>query len=218
MTLWKDTLAGFGGHSWYTATTSSQVCYATWTPALPQPGSYEVFAYIPPGSTASAWYVVTHGAGVDTVPVDQRSASGTWATGGIFSFTSSGSVQLGSGSDVVGSRIGFDAVRWNHRGVPSAGGVIPPDRFVLRQNFPNPFNPSTNIRYEIRERAYVRLEVVDLLGRTVDILENGYKLPGAHVRIWEAGSMAAGMYLCVLTVHPVSGVSEQSVRKMILLR
>ncbi len=217
MTLWKDTLAGVGGHSWYTTTTVSDVCFATWTPSLPA-GSYEISVFVPPGSTAAARYIVTHNAGVDTVAVDQTFAAGSWTSLGLFSFTGWGSVRLGSGSPITGSRLGVDAARWNYRGLASVRSAFPPGSFVLGQNYPNPFNPSTRIEYEVAAQSHITLEIFDVLGRRVGSLADRLSAPGRYASTWDAGANAAGVYLCVLTWHSSSGFAGRSVRKMILLR
>jgi hypothetical protein len=218
MTLWKDTTAGNGEHSWYTATTATDGCYAIWTPSLPQAGLYEVLAFVPPGSAASGRYVVTHAGGTDTIATDQALVAGAWVSLGTYNFTSAASVRLGSGSSTTGSRLGFDAVRWSYRGVTAVRQFVTPGRFALEQNFPNPFNPSTRIAYKIAERADVLLEIFDVLGRRVDILVNGSHQPGTYTGVWNAETSAAGVYLAVLTAKTSSGFTARSTQKMILIR
>ncbi len=218
MTLWKDTTAGIGGHSWHTATTATDACYAIWTPSLPQAGPYEIFAYVPPGSTASGRYVVTHTDGIDTVSINQTATAGAWVSLGTYDFTSAASVRLGSGSATTGSRLGFDALRWSYRGVTSVDRISKPSQFALEQNFPNPFNPSTRIRYEVAELADVTLVIFDVLGRRVDVLVNQSHQPGRYTSVWNAGTNAAGVYLASLTARTSSGFTTRTVQKMILVR
>jgi Tol biopolymer transport system component len=70
-----------------------------------------------------------------------------------------------------------------------------PGDFRLHQNFPNPFNPTTTIEFEIRKRSRVRLEIYNILGRPVKSLVNEMKNPGVYSIDWE-GKDDAG--------HPVS--------------
>jgi hypothetical protein len=72
---------------------------------------------------------------------------------------------------------------------------ITPDRFLLEQNFPNPFNASTIIRYDIPEEAYVSLKVFDLLGREVAKLVNEYQPAGHYQKVFEPANLASGLYL-----------------------
>lgn len=55
-----------------------------------------------------------------------------------------------------------------------------PAKYSLEQNFPNPFNPSTEINYSIHEYTHVTLKVYDVLGREVAVLEDEYKHPGFY--------------------------------------
>ncbi|MBI3006557.1 MAG: T9SS type A sorting domain-containing protein, partial [Ignavibacteriales bacterium] len=101
-------------------------------------------------------------------------------------------------------------------GVGNVADVV--HRFDLLQNFPNPFNPSTRIDFQIAETSPVRLEIVDMLGRTVRILTTGMFEPGSHHVDWDGtndeGRMAAsGVYFYRLTAG-----SYLSSRKMILLK
>ncbi|MCC6395943.1 MAG: T9SS type A sorting domain-containing protein [Bacteroidetes bacterium] len=71
-----------------------------------------------------------------------------------------------------------------------------PQRFALYQNFPNPFNPSTEIRYDIPSTGQVRVAVFDMLGREVAGLFDGNQTAGQHAARWNAGNAASGVYLC----------------------
>ena len=218
MTLWRDTLAGVGGHSWYTSTTATNTCFATWTPDLPQYGLYEVQAFVPPGSTAPARYVLTHAGGKDTVLIDQAASAGSWVSLGRYSFNGNGSVGLGTGSIATGSRLGFDAIRWSYQGTEGVNRAGSPAIFSLGQNYPNPFNPSTRLVYEIGQASFVTLEVYDVLGRRIAVLADGDRQPGTYHADWNAGNSAAGMYLAVLTARESGGFVRRTVQKMTLLR
>lgn len=75
-----------------------------------------------------------------------------------------------------------------------------PDKFLLYQNFPNPFNPSTTIEYELPVNGNVKIEVYDLLGSKVKTLVNDFEYSGKHSIQWsgisEAGEkVSSGVYL-----------------------
>ncbi|MCC5927231.1 MAG: T9SS type A sorting domain-containing protein [Bacteroidetes bacterium] len=70
-----------------------------------------------------------------------------------------------------------------------------PAELALRQNFPNPFNPTTTIRYELPMQAEVRLEVFDITGRLVSVLVNGAVQAGVHEVTFDGGRLASGVYL-----------------------
>lgn len=88
-----------------------------------------------------------------------------------------------------------------------------PQAFQLQQNYPNPFNPQTIIRYELAEATAVRLEVLDVLGRTVAILIDGEQTAGTHNAVFDAQDLASGTYFYRLT----AGAFVQT-RPMLLLR
>jgi hypothetical protein len=88
-----------------------------------------------------------------------------------------------------------------------------PREHILGNAYPNPFNPSTTIRYEISERTRVVLRVLDLLGRPVATLVDEEKLPGEYQVKWDASGLATGFYLYRLQ----AGEFLQT-KKLLLLR
>jgi hypothetical protein len=95
--------------------------------------------------------------------------------------------------------------------VASKPGV--PDVYFLDQNHPNPFNPSTLIRYGIPERAHVRLVVYSALGQEVAVLRSEEMEAGYHEDRFDAQGLASGVYLCRLE----AGTFIQA-RKLLLIR
>ncbi len=85
--------------------------------------------------------------------------------------------------------------------------------YALSHNFPNPFNPSTNIIYKIPKAGNVELKVYDILGREVAVLVNGHKNAGNYTVNFNAGRFASGVYFYRL----ISG-NFVSVKKMLLLK
>lgn len=65
----------------------------------------------------------------------------------------------------------------------------------LHQNFPNPFNPTTSIRFDVATSGQVTLEVYDTLGRLVDTLVNGQRTAGTHSVQFNASQLSSGLYL-----------------------
>ncbi|RMH62204.1 MAG: T9SS C-terminal target domain-containing protein [Bacteroidetes bacterium] len=88
-----------------------------------------------------------------------------------------------------------------------------PDRFALHANYPNPFNPRTTIRYDVREAVHVRLTVYDLMGRQVATLVDGPQAPGRRQVTFEAGRLASGVYF-----YRIEMGRFEAVRSMTLLR
>ncbi len=76
---------------------------------------------------------------------------------------------------------------------PDPFGQIPKD-YKLNQNFPNPFNPSTNIRFGLPKSSFVKLTVYNILGKEVATLVNTRLNPGTFEIHWDASNYASGVY------------------------
>ena len=79
--------------------------------------------------------------------------------------------------------------------------------------YPNPFNPITNLHYELSAADYVRIEVFDMLGRSVTVLMNDYKPSGRHIATWDAHHFNSGTYLIKMSVGGFT-----TVRKVTLIK
>jgi hypothetical protein len=88
-----------------------------------------------------------------------------------------------------------------------------PSTIELSQNFPNPFNPTTTIRYSLPESQSVRLSVYNMLGQEVAVLVNGVRPAGASVVNFDASSLGSGMY-----IYRIITPSESITRKMMLIK
>ena len=74
-----------------------------------------------------------------------------------------------------------------------------PMSLSLSQNFPNPFNPRTHLRFSISNLRFVSLKIVDMLGKEVATLVNGWRNPGSYTIEWNASALPSGVYFCTLT-------------------
>ncbi len=88
-----------------------------------------------------------------------------------------------------------------------------PKQFALAQNFPNPFNPSTTIRYDLPKDSRVSLKLFDILGQEVAALVNEEQKAGYKSFVWNSNSVASGVYLYRLQ----AGDFVQT-RKLLLLK
>lgn len=89
--------------------------------------------------------------------------------------------------------------------VSTEPGTDVPTAFVLHGAYPNPFNPTTQIAFELPMATSVRLAVYDLLGREVTVLVTGPLSAGQHVVTWNAGSVPGGTYLYRLDAGTFTG-------------
>lgn len=88
-----------------------------------------------------------------------------------------------------------------------------PESAVLYRNFPNPFNPSTVISYQLAENSRVSLKVFDALGREVAALVNGYKTAGKYTVEFKAENIPSGVYLYRLDTENSSLIQRMTLIK-----
>jgi hypothetical protein len=93
-----------------------------------------------------------------------------------------------------------------------------PLAFALAQNFPNPFNPSTTIRFDMKEKGLVTIKIYDVGGRLVRTLVDGVMNAGSHGAAWDGrngrgAAVASGIYFYKMETKDFS-----QTRKMVVLR
>jgi len=93
-----------------------------------------------------------------------------------------------------------------------------PGEFALHPNFPNPFNPTTMIAYDLPEQADVQLDIYDLMGRNINMVINQNQSAGRHFVTWNANDylgnqVSAGVYL-----YRLQAGNKIFTRKMILMK
>jgi len=94
--------------------------------------------------------------------------------------------------------------------------MMPPEMYILEQNFPNPFNPSTTIEYYIPRKAHVIIDIFTILGEKVKTLVDSEMPAGSHAVLWNSGGQASGIYLYRMQVN--TGNTINLLGKMILLK
>ena len=147
--------------------------------------------------------------------------------------TVSGKVRLADGRPVAGAQVVLFDLADLHQGavaramtdesgffslpLASLGGSALPQGFALGHNYPNPFNPSTMIPFQLPVATHVRLDVFNVLGQHVATLVDAERPAGSHAAKWDATdaagqAMAAGVYLYRLTVD-----GWQQTQRMVLI-
>lgn len=91
--------------------------------------------------------------------------------------------------------------------------VIFPLEYSLSQNFPNPFNPITQIHYAIPEKGFVSLKVYDILGKEVAALVSEEKEPGFYTVDFNGNELSSGLY-----VYRIQAGNFIQSKKMILMK
>jgi photosystem II stability/assembly factor-like uncharacterized protein len=175
--------------------------------AVGQPYSYDAGAA---GFPVPTYYLILSPSGM-TIDTVSGVVSWTPASQGIVDVTVRAVNALGMDEQSftidVGPSTGIDA---------NAGDR--PKRFALEQNFPNPFNPLTTIRYSLPRETHVVLKIYNLLGQEVRTLVDGREHPGIKVAVWDGRddhgrTVSSGLY-----IYRLAAEGFRQSRKMILMK
>lgn len=131
-------------------------------------------------------------------------------TGGLYSVTASdesGAI-AGRASIHVPTSVGVEEDPGGPRGETEV-----PRTYALYQSYPNPFNPTATIEYDVKEEVLVDLRVYDVTGREIATLVRSHRTPGHYSTVFRASSLPSGLYIYRI----VMGDFSRS-RKMILLK
>ncbi len=100
-----------------------------------------------------------------------------------------------------------------------------PDEFRLLQNFPNPFNPNTTIRFEVPGvgKVKVKIRIFDILGREVGVIVDDEFDPGYYEVIWDSRDrygveVSSGVYFYVMEAVSGGKTLFRGVRKMVVVK
>jgi hypothetical protein len=88
-----------------------------------------------------------------------------------------------------------------------------PVEFSLVQNFPNPFNPSTKIKYSLGTDSQVSLTIFNSLGQKVKTLEDGFKTAGEYEVNFNGAELASGMYIARMIANGFTKTIKMSLLK-----
>ena len=103
-------------------------------------------------------------------------------------------------------------------GVTQPIAEIPKD-YALLQNYPNTFNPSTTISYDLPKTSVVKLYIYDVLGRVVATLADGVQSANKYVVDWNPSHLSSGVYFCRIQAHSQDGSADfTSVKKLLYMK
>jgi glucose/arabinose dehydrogenase len=125
---------------------------------------------------------------------------------------------LDAQSELYILELGGKAYRFTQGDVTGVSGSESPGSFSLGQNFPNPFNPDTQITYSLQSAGEVNISIYNALGKKIRTLVSGFRSVGAHEVSWDGlndagGRVASGNYYYELKIN-----GQSQIRSMILLR
>lgn len=173
---------------------------------IPEAGYYNIYAYNPKFSNASQFapYLV----GSDTFYVNQKDPESSGWRRLTTKYLETGEqliVKVHSNASDAKPVLADDVIalinRNSHLQNNPESAIEPvsePKSFTLHPAFPNPFNPSTTISYQLSADSYVELSIYDVNGRMVETLFSGVKAAGDHLIQWQAGHLPSGVYFIQL--------------------
>lgn len=93
-----------------------------------------------------------------------------------------------------------------------------PDEFKLHQNFPNPFNPTTTIFYDVNKESNVKISVFDLLGREIVTLINQIEQAGSKSINWDGRDFTGNMVNAGVYIYQIEAEGFIQTKKMVVLK
>lgn len=115
--------------------------------------------------------------------------------------------------DTVGDNVLFDPWLTSYVGVPISPPDNQPSDFRLYPAFPNPFNPTTLLGFQLPVAGRVSLGVFDITGRLVEALVNGWRVAGRHEVIFDGSHLPSGIYLYRLQAGSLSATGKLALVK-----
>ncbi len=164
------------------------------------------------------------GSSEDGVMVRSEDAGDNWTV--ITTPSENDQFAVNFGSDEFGISTGFEGSRLytTDGGLTWATSIVPPiskikinEPVKLNQNFPNPFNPSTVISYEVNASSNVTIKVYDMTGREVRTLVNSFQNAGTYSVNFNGTNLASGIYFYVIRMNTGSTEFTKTM-KMILTK
>lgn len=201
--------ANFGENTW-----------AEYKSGLNTSGFYTLFLLLPEtvNAAVSALYQVYQGTDLVTeFTINQNDFSGNWRPIGqaILSVESEVTVRVSGGNSDPGGVIRADAIRWSIGGPvnTSLAQEIKPDLFKLYENYPNPFNPETIIRFELPKNEKTTLIIYNVLGQKAAQIFNEMRPAGIQQVRFNASGLSSGVYFYELKTS-----ENRAIGKMVLVK
>lgn len=195
----------------------------TFNPDLPESNLYELYGWWVSSSNRSkkAAYIVFHEEGTDTVYADQSTDNSQWVKLGEFRFsgTNSDSVVISNTGGDVNNYVVADAIRFVgiEEQITSTENTDKISQFVLNPAYPNPFNPTTNITYQVPSSGNVKVEVFNINGQLIQTLFDGKQSVGSYQFTWNAENLSSGVYFVKIDFQTPSNTFSQT-QKVTLIK
>ncbi|MBW6458885.1 MAG: T9SS type A sorting domain-containing protein, partial [FCB group bacterium] len=202
---WRNSVArAWGPTSRYTGIRSNGD-HADFTKILKYSGTYDLQFVVPTTVNAhdhAHYILLIDGVPQDTVIVNQNANSGQFVSIGQYDLPKDVQVTLrvqdNGGNTNTGAVLRADAVKFlliEEKFVSAINEAGIPDKFKVFPNYPNPFNPSTQIYFALPAAGEVRIDFYDIRGRKVDRQIQKHFEAGYHRVNWTPAGLSSGMYM-----------------------
>ncbi|MBS1518130.1 MAG: T9SS type A sorting domain-containing protein [Bacteroidetes bacterium] len=186
----------------------------TWRTSNPDPSVKYRFKIKKVGTTAEDTYLSNNN-GTDTVMSLRKSfldsLAASYGTNGD-SVLCAWRVTASNGADSVTANSFIITLKRQTVGINQISSVLP-ERFSLYNNYPNPFNPTTNIKFDIIKNDRVTLSVYNVLGEKVSTLVDQDLAPGSYTVDFNAAGLSSGMYFYRLETRGYSETKRMALVK-----
>jgi hypothetical protein len=155
-------------------------------------------------------YIVTNNPNDDRLMYDVRP---------VYTDSQNSNVESDPNYTTITFGINYTIEQNNNRPMISVDGEIPSNYSIT--NYPNPFNPTTTINYQLPQDGFVTIKVYDLLGKEVAVLVNENKSAGYYKVDFNANKLTSGVYVYTIQVNNPSAGSGRSFvqsKKMLLVK
>jgi len=199
--------------------------YFSFKPTLPAESEYEVFSWWVASSNraTNTPHIIFHKNGIDTIRVNQTTNNAKWVSIGTFKFSGTNADSVAISNKVSSSGTVYvvaDAIKFVKVKTTSNEEfrqVSQPKGIQLLGNYPNPFNPSTKIRYELADSGPIKLSIYSVLGQEISSFNLGNKSIGRHEFTIDGSNFMSGIYM--YQIEQITSSSRYSANgKMTLIK
>ena len=127
----------------------------------------------------------------------------------IAEYPAAGTILVGGAFNDKGNHL----AQFKDLGGPLTSEDEQPEGFALRQSFPNPFNPSTTISYQVPDSGPVSLKIFNALGVEVAEIVSEFRHAGSYSHTFDAGDLGSGLYFYQLRTASVSATKSMTLIK-----
>ena len=157
-----------------------------------------------------------------TVDIPVMGAEGTPVTAGYCEANDTPNFKLFKSASQELISLHADIPKWQPNGIFFLGSLQEtaplPNEFAMHAAYPNPFNPMTQIRYDIPAEGYLEISIFDLRGQKIETLVNEFIQPGEYTVSWDASHVASGVYFVHFTASGEGKTLISQIQKLMLVK